>query len=369
MMEKVKPVELVDVAELSLKGVEGVAHVERMDHYAETLEEAAEIFARDGVVSLSPNCMVDIEGDDGNTSLVSVEQLTSDTATRTIAGLQTIWDSKERDEIIRQKDYGAYNGTERHMRTVSFKNVQERFSPVIQLQHRLTPTIRQIVADPSVEVSVDEDEGTVINLQLFEKDAAADTRQEHGAHTDRVDTTVVICLDNVGPQGDFVYLKGYNDACQALGLDPHRDFPSNMTRVLSEAPDSVIFRVYKVAPGRMLVIRTDQDVHFITPKLRGDVEAGIREGAKPSMLGGKIIGRGIINAAFETDHCRAVFEDAKKIYKKYDQLTKLFDKDFFEALDAVLKTEVESGLLSVDKARDVRNACVTQKSAEQLYND
>lgn len=368
-MEIPKAGKLVNVSEFNLKGIEGFARVERVDVLAETLEEAAETFERDGVVALSPDCQIEMLDEQGNSLLTSVEELTINAASRTVAELQTLWDSEVRDEAIKLKDYGAYNGTERHMRTVSFANVKEHFDFVIELQHNLTPTMRKIVSDPTVEVSTDEDEGTVINLQLFDLEAPADTRQEHGAHTDRVDTTVVICLDNVGPQGDFVYLKGYNDACRELGLDPHRDFAGNMTRVLAEKPESVIFRVYGVHPGRMLVIRTDQDVHFITAKSRGDVGEGMLSGAEPWTLGENIIGRGIINAAFETERCRRIFDHTKEIYENYSFLTRLRGNDFFKALDTTLKMEVIFGSLNRNELEAVRNACVTQMSAAQLYND
>jgi len=368
-MEVQKPNKLVNVAEFGLLGIEGFAFVERMDELAENLDEAAETFARDGVVGLSPGCQIDIADQNGDNKVIAVEELTIKVASRTVARLQALWNSEHREAVIKQKDYGAYNGTERHMRTVSFENVQEHFGSVIELQNQLTPTIRRVINDPTVEISTDKSEGTVINLQLFELESPAETRQEHGAHTDRVDTTVVICLDNVGPQGDFVYLKGYNDACRSLGIDPHRDFASNMTRVLAEKPEAVVFRVYGVHPGRMLVIRSDQDVHFITAKSRGNVGDGILSGAEADMLGESIIGRGIINAAFETERCRQIFDHAQEIYKEYNELTKLRGDDYFKALDTALKTEIEDGSLDEDKLEDMRNACVTQMSAEQLYND
>ena len=368
-MEIPQSSKLVNVSEFSLRGIEGFARVERVDAPAETLEEAAEVFERDGVVALSPDCQIEMVDEQGNTLLTSVEELTINAGAQTVAELQTIWDSDKRDEVIKLRDYGAYNGTERHMRTVSFANVKEYFDFVIELQHNLTPTMRRIVSDPTVEVSTDEDEGTVINLQLFDLDAPADTLQEHGAHTDRVDTTVIICLDNVGPKGDFVYLKGYNDACRTLGLDPHRDFTGNMNRVLAEIPESVIFRVYGVHPGRMLVIRTDQDVHFISAKSRGDAGEGMLSGAEPWMLGENIIGRGVINAAFETERCRRVFEHTKQIYSTTQGLDTLRGDDYFDTLDSALKTEIGAGRLDENELENVRNACVTQMSAAQLYND
>ncbi len=368
-MEVQKPNKLVNVTEFGLKGIEGFAHVERIDEYAESLEEAAEIFARDGVVSLAPECPIEISDSSSNNHETTVEELAINVAAKTVSRLQAIWNSDAREAVIKQKDYGAYNGTERHMRTVSFDNVQQHFDFVIELQHQLTPTIRKIVNDPTVEVSTDEGEGTVINLQLFQLESPSETRQEHGAHTDRVDTTVVTCLDNVGPQGDFVYLKGYNDACRSLSLDPHRNFASNMTKVLAEKPEAVVFKVYGVHPGRMLVIRTDQDVHFITAKSRGDVGEGILSGAEVDMLGENIVGRGIINAAFETERCRRVFSHAEEVYKEYDQLTKLRGDGYFETLDQALKTEAANGHLDEAELEDVRNACVTQMSAHQLYND
>lgn len=368
-MEKPKAAELVDVSTFNLEGVVGIARVERINQPAETLQQAAEIYKRDGIVALAPTCMIELADDNGQSSLIEVGRLTLDISRRTIARLQDIWRSEERDRVIKEKKFEAYNGTGRDMRSVSFANVGEHFDSVIGLQHRLTPTIRRIAEDPTVEVSTDPDEGTVINLQLFSQDSPADTRQEHGAHTDRVDTTVVICLDNVGPQGDFVYLKGYNEACRLLGLDPHRDFTGNMNRVLSEAPDSVIFRVYKVAPGRMLVIRTDQDVHLITSKSLADVQEGVQGGVSFSMLGDKVIGRGIINAAFETDRCRRVLEHSKIVYEKYSALADLHGDELFDALDLALRTEVVEGRLDETELEDVRNACVTKMSARQLYND
>ena len=358
----------VDVHDLNLNA-EGQAFAHRLEKPAENLKQAAEIFERDGVVALADKCQVETVDEQGKKRQLSVLELTTTSAASTIAKLQSIWDSADRETIIKAKDYGAYNGTERHMCTVSFENVQAHLPDVIELQHSLLPTIRDITADSSVEISDDPDEGTVVNLQLFNKDAPAGTRQEHGAHTDRVDITTVVCLDNVGPQGDFVYLKGYNDACRALSLDPHRDFLPNMGRILKETPEAVIFRIYPVKPGRMLVARTDQDVHFITAKSRGDVELGIKAGAKVSVLGDKILGRGIINAAFETARCRRIFEHSKEVYSKNNDLTKLRGDDYFQALDLAIKTEVAAGRLPKHELEDMRNACVTQMSAAQLYND
>ncbi len=356
-------IEHVDVQELNLKGVEGVALVQRFESPAKNLGEAARLFDRDGAAVLDGDCKITVMNEEGESAQVTVEQFTAAARWSTIGDLQNIWDSEGGDDIIALRDFAdAYNGTERHMRAVSYKNIGQYIPDVLALQRGLTPTIREIARDPTVEVSDDPDEGTVINLQVFDpKDPLG--RQEHGAHTDRVDTTTIICLDNVGPQGDFVYLKGYNAACEVLGIDPHRNFPQNMTRILAETPTAVIFRLYPVQPGKLSVIRTDQDVHFITAKSMDDVLKGKADGHKPALLGELIIGRGVINAAFETAVCRAIDVQARQIEEAYD-LKSLRGDAFFETLDKA----IADANLSRVKAKLVINAAVTRMSADQLYH-
>jgi hypothetical protein len=365
----------MDVAELNLVGVEGEAFTQRFEKPAETLEQAAEIFARDGAVALAGDCPLTFVDHDGKTVETTVGEFTQNARQATLDRLQAIWNSPDRDEVIRDKNYGAYNGTERHMRTLSPEHVKKFVPEVTELQEELIPVIRRITNDDTVEVSDDPDEATVINLQLFNPQAPAGQRQEHGAHTDRVDTTAIICLDNVGDHGEFVYLKGYNDACVALGLDPHRDFLPNMTKILADAPESVMFRIYPVQPGQIAVIRTDEDVHFITAKSKSDVDQGVQQGQTPVVFGAggpdqgeMVLGRGIINSAFETQKGRQVFEQAQAINKAYG-VSKLRGDAHFEALDAALSAEVQAGRLETTDVDRVRNAFVTSMSAAQLYND
>lgn len=348
----------LDIHELGLNA-SGEAIVQRFENPAENLEQAAEIFGRDGAVILAPNCEITLP----NGEQITIGQMAGDAQVNTVQRLQDIWSSDRREEVIRKKHYDAYNGTQRDMRTVSYKNVLELFPEVIDLQHDLLPTIREIVQDPTTEISTDADEGTVINLQLFDPNAPEDTRQEHGAHTDRVDTTAVICLDNVGPQGDFIYAKGYNDACRNLGLDPHRNFTANIEQVLRETPEAITLRIYPVQPGTLAVIRTDQDVHFITAKSKHDVSVG-KETHEPLQIGGQWLGRGIINAAFETRQCRDIDSLARHIEEEHN-LASLRGDEFFDKLDDVLRTAD----LTSEESDLVRNAAVTRMSADQLYND
>lgn len=387
-----------DVRKFGLVGLSGEVYVERYIKPADTLEEAADIFERDGVVVLSGDCVLKIVDTEDVIREVPVADLTKYTSDLVIQRLQQIWGSvtTEFEPVIRRKEYKAYNDTPRDMWTVSYANVCSELPEVIALQNALLPSIRRIVRDRSVQVSEDEGEGTVINLQLFEPSSPPDQLQIHGAHTDRVDTTVVICLDNVGPNGDFVYIRGYNKACKAMlaGLDngeawddesvwedqdfwaesgfteevdPHKNFEGNIKLFLRAKADLVTFRVYPVKAGTMLIARTNDDVHFITPKSHSDVQQGIDSGIPTYQIGELEMGRGIINAAYETRECRRIGEIANAVMYSNPGLTRLQGEEFFSGVYCALR---DLGLDDDHPDWDsAMNACVTKRSAEQLYND
>lgn len=326
--------------------------VERWSESITSIERAAETYNTYGAAILAPECVVQIGQED-----VRVGEFTAAAGDYVVELLN----SSKHEDAIRQKDYEAYNGTERHLYTVSPENVEKHLPDVLEWQRKLLPMVRAINDDPTTEISIDEDEGTVINLQLFDPEADEKTQQQHGAHTDRVDTTTVVCLDNVGPHGELVFVEGYSAVCDRLGLSPHRGFDQNLGTILEQEPKALTFRVHDVRPGTIVMIKSAEDVHFITAKTLGDVKTGADQDHKPRMIGDKWLGRGIINMAFETETCRKVDTIARNVEKKY-RIHKQKSTDTFFA-------KLSQALDSVDPQyrKDVGNAIVTRRSASDLY--
>ncbi|HSX30779.1 MAG TPA: hypothetical protein VLE99_02580 [Candidatus Saccharimonadales bacterium] len=339
-------------------GIDSPATV-RVDRWtapgAADTDAAAQHFATYGAVLVGPEFY--LAGSDQ-----TVGEAVRPVVTATVETLGVYVDDPD---VVRPKVYTAYNGTERRMRTVSYPNVIEYFDPVMALQHDLLPTVRAIARDESVEVSVDPDEGTVINLQLFNVTSTDPTeRQQHGAHTDRVDTTVVVCLDNVGPNGDLVFAHGYTEACQRLGLNEHVDFNTNLRTILAHDPTTITFRVHPVQPGGLVMIKSAEDVHFITPKTRADVDAGIEAGRRPIALGETLmVGRTIVNMAFETGECRAIDAVARSV-EEIMAADELSGASFYDRLHAAI-----ARLEDVPAAwhRAIIGAVVARGSAADLY--
>ncbi len=324
--------------------------VERWDETVTDLDRAHEIYDAFGGVILSPNTILSIGDHD-----VRVEDFAQANSDYVIERLE------EHPEAIREKDYIAYNGTPRLLHTVAPENVEGYLPEVLTMQKALLPVVRRINGDPTTEVSVDDAEGTVVNLQLFDKN---NDKQEHGAHTDRVDTTVIICLDNIGPHGDLVFVNGYTAVCEKLGLSPHRGFYHNLDEIMEREPEALTFRVHPVRPGSMLVLKSAEDVHLISAKTIDDVTTGAEQtGIKPQVINGMMLGRGVINAAFETDECRETDRKAKALEAKFPIHDKKENEAFFAELDRALET-----IPPADR-KDVGNAIVTRRSADDLYKD
>lgn len=348
-------IEMMQGKDLGLPVADGVqVQAERWVETVTSLERAGEIYQGYGAVVLAPGTILDLV----DYPDVSVQEFTSGATKYVIEELA------EHPEAVRKKDYDAYNGTPRHLYTVSPENVEKALPEVTWLQSQLLPTVRAINGDPSTEISVDPDEGTVINLQLFDKEGDLDARQQHGAHTDRVDTTTIVCLDNVGPHGELVFVEGYNAICKELGLEPHRGFDHNIAAILEHNPDALTFRIHDVRPGTVVMVKSAEDVHFITAKTLGDVRHGLSDSVEPLMVKDKVVGRGIINMAFETSECREIDQKARALEAKFPLNKAKTNDERFAILADALKT--------VDKADEraaIANAIVTRFSATDLYQE
>jgi hypothetical protein len=310
---------------------------------AQTTTEAAARFNTYGAVLLDPTL-----------PLVGTNE-TVDSAVRPViaATVAQLGEHIHNPEVVRPKNYSAYNNTARKMSTVSYPNVMTHFDNVVALQNELLPTVQAINGDPATAVSIDDDEGTVINLQLFKLDGNPTDRQQHGAHTDRVDTTVVVCLDNVGPNGDLVF---------ALPI-----FNDNLAIILQWDASAITFRAHPVQPGSMVMIKSAEDAHFITAKTLANVQEGINAGHQPYELGddGTIIGRTIINMAFESGYCRDIDEVAHEVESWIAQQPARSGLGFYALLNHALEAH---GLNKKDR-KAVFGAIVARNSAIDLYGD
>lgn len=331
-------------------------HAERFAESVTDLDRAAEIYADFGAVILDSDCVVRMGDKD-----VRVGDFTRAASEYAIDHLNL------HPDIVEEKEYPAYNDTARNLYTVSFSNVTEYVEEVIKLQGALLPTVRKINQDQSTEVSIDSHEGTVINLQLFHKNGDPDEKQEHGAHTDRVDTTTVVCMDNIGPHGELVFVQGYTEVCKRLGLAPHRGFNHNISTILEREPDALTFRIHDVQPGTIVMLRSADDVHFITAKTLGDVQNGLADspGRDIQKVKDLDMGRGIINMAFETAICREINKKALALESKFPSIAAATNNPArFAALEQALATIDDSQ----DRA-EIANAIVTRFSADDLYKN
>ena len=327
----------------------------RLSYKPSTLSEANECFTSCGAVLLPSNFSL------GSNHTVSelVEPVR--------VGLLKKWQTGQLDNLTKTKDYVAYNMTERHMRTIAYPDVCKNLTEIITLQKSLLPFIKTIAGDSETEISTDSDEGTVVNLQVFTDQAKESTSQQHGAHSDRVDTTAVVTLENIGPHGDLVFIDNYAESCEDLGLDQHQDFNHNLKEILKTKPQSIRFRVHKTTPGTIVIVRTDRDIHFITSKSSDDVLSNITPDERIRLQNNsQILGRGIINMAFETKHCREVDRISKEIESKYSFLAAHQDyNDFFTKLNDAL----EDAGLEKEMKEAVRGAIITRVSAQDLYGE
>ena len=336
---------------------------------ARDLETSTNILQTYGAVLLDTR---EISLADGERLADAVEQ----TIAEFVPSMQEHWNN---EEVIRRKDYDdAYNDTSRHMRTVDYENIKLHFDCVMRLQEKLLPVIQVLTEDPEAAISVDLDEATVGNMQGFDRNADPSDFREHGAHTDRVDATAVVCIDNVGPNGELVVINGFTAACKRLGLDPHRNFNANLERIVNEIPEAITLRIHPVTRGAVLVLKSAADVHYIVPKTLQNVLDGEEAGHQPIPLsadGTEILGRAIINMAFETAACRELDKFAHYLEDRYQihPQAKGNANEFFRALDEALATEIDS--LGAEAAKygnafweAVRSAIVTRFSAKKLYN-
>jgi len=327
----------------------------RLSFMPTTIAEASQCFAFCGAVLLTKDFKIDSNQTVGDL----IEPVRLD--------LLKKWQTSKLDVLARTKDYIAYNQTERHMRTIAYNEVCKNLSEIINLQKALLPAVREIAGDSETEISTDSDEGTVVNLQVFAKEATGSTQQQHGAHSDRVDTTAVVTLENIGPHGELVFIDNYGESCEALGLDPHQNFNNNLKTILAQEPDSIRFRVHSAMPGTIVLVRTDKDIHFISSKSSEDVLTNISpQQLKQVQNGNSVLGRGIINMAFETKRCREIDLLAHKIetesaFSAVDHDYKTFFKQLNDALNqAKLDSEIKEA---------VRGAIITRVSAQDLYGE
>lgn len=277
------------------------------------------------------------------------------------------------EEFAPAKDMVAYNGTGRQMRIMDAGKVWQ-LPEVVEYQKTILPFIRNIVGDESVEVSVDPSEATVINSQVFDLSKESGM-QQHGAHVDRVDTTIIACVENVGAGGDTVLVNGLFEACVDMGIDPNGQFKELLTAVLEEGKHELLFQVVRMVPGDTVLLKSDTTIHFITPKQTSDVIAGFEANPDREMTPfgtSGVLGRGIINASFETGRCRdidvlATELEAKALpegtdYRTVDLLS--------EALDWIDDAAIPGSLQDMDKkvlANLVANASYGRQSSYDLY--
>lgn len=327
----------------------------RLNYKPSTLGDAHECFAFCGAVLLTR----DFKINDSQTVGDLIEPVRVD--------LLKKWQTGKLDELTRTKDYVAYNQTERHMRTIAYGEVCKNLSEIIDLQKTLLPAVRTIAGDPQTEISIDSDEGTVVNLQVFAKDSTSSSRQQHGAHSDRVDTTAVVPIENIGPHGELVFIDNYAESCESLQLDQHQDFNQNLSKILIQDPQSIRFRVHTTLPGNIVLARTDKDIHFISSKSSEDVLSDISTEQLDQVQNGQfVLGRGIINMAFETKRCRDIDQIAHKIEDETTFSAADHDyKAFFKQLnDTLNKTDLEP-----ETKEAVRGAIITRISAQDLYGE
>ena len=127
------------VEEFNLRGVEGEALAQRLERPAHDIKEAARIFERDGAVILGPDCEIPVAGN-SDTDMVEVGQFTLSARRRFVAQLRRVFRGPDGTKVIKLKDFSdAYNGTERHMRTVAFEDVQKYLPDVLGMQQQLLP--------------------------------------------------------------------------------------------------------------------------------------------------------------------------------------------------------------------------------------
>jgi hypothetical protein len=327
----------------------------RLSYEPGTLSEANDCFSSCGAVLLPAN--FSLSANHTVARLIEPVRL----------GLLEKWQTGQLDSLTKTKNYVAYNMTERHMRTIAYPDVCKDLPEIITLQKSLLPFIKTIAGDSETEISTDSDEGTVVNLQVFTDQANKTTSQQHGAHSDRVDTTAVVTLENIGPHGDLVFIDNYAESCEELGLDQHQDFNQNLKEILKTKPQSIRFRVHKTSPGTIVIVRTDKDIHFITSKSSEDVLLNITPDENVLLQNNsQILGRGIINMAFETKHCREVDRISKEIESKFDFSSAHQDyNDFFKKLNSSL----ENAGLEKEMKEAVRGAIITRVSAQDLYGE
>ena len=239
--------------------------------------------------------------------------------------------------ILAPREYteATYNTT-RRLSTIAPDMVTKNLPEVAALQHKLLWLVRAVTNDPTIEVSVDPAEATVVNVQRFSLRGDPSDFQQHGAHADRVDRTLVVGLDNLGERGELVIVDNYAEACESLHLDPDGDFNANMAEILeSNLRDTIRFKAHRISTGTTVLLKST-DYHFITAKGLGAVLSAIEEGETPYFIDpaeDEIIGRAIINMAFESQECREIHTVAQTLMSEFD-LNRVGDRStFFARLD------------------------------------
>ncbi|HSX15621.1 MAG TPA: hypothetical protein VLF40_02435 [Candidatus Saccharimonadales bacterium] len=354
-------------------GVDGVRYHRHIGEGAPSIEVAALEFGAYNVALLGP----DIPLNDRETIGSRVRDVVIPrTAERAKA-------HRHDPNIFTERDYteDTYD-TERKLYTTSPQAVIDEFPEVFQFQEDLAPIISKIVGMP-VRPSRDPSEATVINWQLFPIDPedGANTEQEHGAHADRVDITVVACMDNIGPNGSLVVVDGYAEACILLDLDPERNFKGNLNAILnSHLKDSITFRSHHVQKGSVVLLRSTE-YHFVTTKSLEDVKTGLRDHPDKDPFFSdeverELIGRAIVNMAYETEECEQRHQVAQWLAPP--EMLMLKGNAFFQALNETVEWYYENILranpdLSEEDAKreryEIRHAIVAERSAWNLYGN
>ncbi|MEJ0072765.1 MAG: hypothetical protein WDN27_01585 [Candidatus Saccharibacteria bacterium] len=348
---------------------DAIVRIERWTHPgAQTPEQAVAFFQEYGAVLIAPDF-----------TLVEDGRQVHEAVTPVIAATQeTIASNIHSPRVVKFKDFTAYNGTARKLATIDYPHVISHFPDIVAWQNTLLPTVRAISGDPTTEASIDPDEGTVINLQLFHAAGDPNERQQHGPHTDRVDITVVFGLDNVGPNGDLVFAHGYTEGCEKYGRNQHQNFNENIAYILNKDSNAIVFRSHPVKKGSLIMIKSAEDAHFITAKTLADVQQGIAEGAKPTIFrkferdqNGKMIlveyeeGRGIVNTAFDTSDCRERDEIVKDIKRVLPPHIGPHNEAFYHIVRPLIQQRVTDPL----QQKRVESDLVAGSSANDLYND
>jgi len=344
---------------------------------AESISQAAAEFAEHGAAVLDRDVVLP-EPHAGETIWDAIGPVIPSTL-RAIAAFRDSYvpnpDGSGMVQVLAPRQYteATYNTT-RRLSTIAPDMVTKYLPEVAALQHKLLGLVRAVANDPTIEVSVDPAEATVINVQRFNLNGDLSDFQQHGAHADRVDRTLVVGLDNLGERGELVVVDNYAEACEALRLDPDGDFNGNMAEILSShLKETITFKAHRISTGTTVLLKST-DYHFITAKGLGAVLDAIEQGEAPYFIDpaeDDIIGRAIINMAFESQECRNLHESAQILMDRFS-LHRVGNRErFFHRLDTAVE-HFRATFEGSDAERDrlaslVRRAIITKGTANRLY--